>query len=73
MFSLWYGGQHDQRRRTVRVLNLERGQGLSYAKVMPMWIHVRGTNEQGYDHKDRRMPRGPNSRPIRDSALQEEQ
>lgn len=40
---------------------------------MPMWIHVRGTNEQGNDSQDRRVPRGPNSRPIRDPALQEEQ
>lgn len=44
-----------------------------YAKVMSLWIHVWGVNGQGNDCQDRGMPRGSDSRSIRDPAVQEEQ
>lgn len=44
-----------------------------YAKVMSLWIHVRGANGQRNDRQDRGMPRGSDSRSIRDPAIQEDQ
>lgn len=43
-----------------------------YAKIMSLWIHVRGVNRQGNDRQDRGMPRGSDSRSIRDPAVQED-
>lgn len=40
---------------------------------MPLWIHVRGADGQRNDRQDRGVPRGPDSRSIRDSTVQEDQ
>lgn len=40
---------------------------------MPLRIHVRGTDGQGNDRQDRGVSRGPDSRSVRDSTVQEEQ
>ena len=40
---------------------------------MSLWIHVWGANGQGNDCQNRGMPRGSNSRSIRDLAVQEDQ
>lgn len=42
---------------------------LGYAKVLPLRIHVRGVDGQRDDRQDRGMPRGPDSRSIRDPAV----
>lgn len=44
-----------------------------YAKVMSLWIHVRGADGQGNDRQDRGVPGGPDSRSVRDPAVQEDQ
>lgn len=46
---------------------------LGNAKVMSLWIHVRGTNGQGNNRQDRGMPRGSDSRSVRDPVVQEDQ
>lgn len=40
---------------------------------MSLWVHVWGANGQGNDRQDRGMPRGSDSRSIRDPVIQEDQ